>query len=1083
MSEQSTALHTPFAKITRPHYASVLPRKRLFSLLDDRRHPVIWVCAPPGAGKTALISSYIDVRRVQHLWYQLDQGDSDLPTFFHYLGLAAASAAPRAQQALPHLTAEYAAGVPAFARRYFEALAARIKPPCILVLDNYHEVSPAAQLHAALREGIAALPPGFAIVVTSRSEPPAELARLRVNDQLLLMGWDELRLTLEEVKGIEQLSRHRSKRPVCHEDLHEKTQGWVGGLVLLLAQSKSSGSTSTPQGASHQVLFDYFAGEVFANLEAGIQRALVASALLGKMTARSVAELTGFPAAGEILQNLNRRNYFTLRHDQVESVYEYHPLFRQFLLARGAQMLAGAELQSLRRKAAALLETDGQIEEAAQMLLAAGDGPGRARLICAHAPAFTEQGRGKVVEAWLESLPDDMLCANPWLDYWQGMCRLPFQPSRSRACFERAYAHFKLRGDLPGCCRAWCAIVDSLVFEWSDFKPLDRWIGEMDELLRAADPLSDAAIEAHVSCGMFLALMFRQPQHADMPAWEQRVRHVVLHAGDPQLQMKVGSHLLIYYTWWIGDLAKAELLVSTLRARMQQESVTPLMQTTWHTMVAAYYWMSAANTDCIVSVNRGIEIGQQTGVHAWDVMLYCLAVYASLSCDETEQAAAYLQRMEARLTTGSLIDKATYCQLTAWLRAAQGNLSSACEMLHVAVALAEDAGAPFPAAVMRGNLGAVLSGTGQRAAGTALIHQSRAAGSAMRSRSIEYFTSIAEAELAMDAGEEAACIEHLRSALAVGAQQQICSHVLRSSGAMTRLYARALAEGIETDYVAAVISKCRLAPPSDAGSPENWPWPIKIHTLGGFRILKGGQQVRFTGKSPRKPLELLKALIAFGSAEVDQLSLVDALWPELEGDNALRAFETALYRLRKLLADDAAITLKGGKLTLNAGCVWVDSVSVERLLLEIDAADAAGRDRPIDELASRLLSGYPGHFLPGESGAWAIERRKHLRNRFLHALEELARRFEAREAWEATARCYRRAVEIEPLTEKFSYQLMLCYQRQGQTAEALAVYRRCRQTLSSNLGIEPSAMMKALHSALAAEPLSIPVARPKKALS
>ena len=62
-------------------------------------------------------------------------------------------------------------------------------------------------MHAALRDGIAALPRGFMIVVLSRASPPPALARMCVNDQLMLLGWEELRLTLDEIKDMNALIR------------------------------------------------------------------------------------------------------------------------------------------------------------------------------------------------------------------------------------------------------------------------------------------------------------------------------------------------------------------------------------------------------------------------------------------------------------------------------------------------------------------------------------------------------------------------------------------------------------------------------------------------------------------------------------------------------------------------------------------------------------------------------------------------------------------------------------------------------------------------------------------------------------
>ena len=80
---------SPFvAKISAPELAQVLPRTRLFRSLDRHRgRRIFWVSGPPGAGKTTLVASYIERRRLRCLWYQVDEGDADLGTFFHYMGL------------------------------------------------------------------------------------------------------------------------------------------------------------------------------------------------------------------------------------------------------------------------------------------------------------------------------------------------------------------------------------------------------------------------------------------------------------------------------------------------------------------------------------------------------------------------------------------------------------------------------------------------------------------------------------------------------------------------------------------------------------------------------------------------------------------------------------------------------------------------------------------------------------------------------------------------------------------------------------------------------------------------------------
>src|SRR5262245_55826296 len=86
-----TANHPPpLAKLTRPRLYDAVRRPRLFALLDDAAaRPIVWLSGAPGVGKTTLVASYLEARRLRHLWYHCDVGDVDSATFVHYLRLAA----------------------------------------------------------------------------------------------------------------------------------------------------------------------------------------------------------------------------------------------------------------------------------------------------------------------------------------------------------------------------------------------------------------------------------------------------------------------------------------------------------------------------------------------------------------------------------------------------------------------------------------------------------------------------------------------------------------------------------------------------------------------------------------------------------------------------------------------------------------------------------------------------------------------------------------------------------------------------------------------------------------------------------
>ena len=246
---------------------------------------------------------------------------------------------------------------------------------------------------------------------------------------------------------------------------------------------------------------------------------------------------------------------------------------------------------------------------------------------------------------------------------------------------------------------------------------------------------------------------------------------------------------------------------------------------------------------------------------------------------------------------------------------------------------------------------------------------------------------------------------------------------------------------------------------------------VSVFTLGRFSLLLNGKPAEFGRKVPRRPLELLKTIIALGGREISTANLMAALWPDVDGDTAQRSFDTTLHRLRKILGDSRVLTLKEGKVSLDGRYCWVDVWSFERLLGQSQrllVSDTTGRQVfSVERLTENLMGLYQDHFLAkDELTSWSVSMHERLRSKFIHHLLEVGRYLEKHGYWEQALHCYRKGIDVDDLVEVFYQRQMVCCLATYRLSEGLSVYRRCCQVLSIALGLQPEPETESLHDSL-----------------
>jgi DNA-binding SARP family transcriptional activator len=516
----------------------------------------------------------------------------------------------------------------------------------------------------------------------------------------------------------------------------------------------------------------------------------------------------------------------------------------------------------------------------------------------------------------------------------------------------------------------------------------------------------------------------------------------------------------------LKDTREAERLFASLREILKRPDATPLMRLSVDALEAVLLDLVARHERCLRVTTEGLAYAEKMGVHVLDAFLQAYSAGAAQNLRDFETANRFLDRMAATLGTMKPLPLGLFHYLTASDALHRRDLARASSHSKECLRLWEESG-------FTTHLGGayILEAHVHHA-----LHEDEDAARHMaEARRISYeigsslgnwILNLTEAYFHLERNDDAAAIAPLRKGLQVGRETGLFGLLLRLRFMFEKVSAKALEEGIEIDYVRELIRRNRLAPDPANPDLEQWPWPVKVYTLGRFGLLVDDRPVEFGRKVQQKPLALLKALVALGGREVPEAKLTEFLWPEADGDLAHNSFEVALSRLRKLLGTDEALTLKEGRLSLSNRQCWVDVWAFARSLGQAEKSRKEGKGTVAIPLFEKALSLYRGPFLQSEEMTCAESPREKLRRGFLRAVARLGQCYEDRERWDEAVSCYGKGIEADDLAEELYRRLMVCHIRQGREAEALSVYRRCRKTLSSVLGVDPSPETRAIAASL-----------------
>jgi DNA-binding SARP family transcriptional activator len=1037
----------------------------------------LWIEGPAGSGKTTLVNGFLDSEKASSIWYRFDERDAEPETFFHHLSRAVGSEESKHNLALPVPSSECESDILDFARSYFsdfyrniqKSKPARTQGNKYIVFDDCHLVPKESQLHHIAKIALSELAGDLRLIFISRSSIPPALASKLASRRLAVIGWDDIRLDMDETTEIIKLLH--AGQEISNEfsnALYQTTQGWIAGLVLFIEHLRKAHGDQAFDNCLPPMVDEYFAGAVFDKTDTVTRNFLMRSAFLPFMTSELAAQVTGNKHAGELLDHLHWGNCFTEKLVNDSDIYIYHSQFRKFLIGRAQLAIKQDELAEVRKLAAASLMATGSNRQAAELYVDAGDWEALSALVMENAQDLLAQGRSGLLRSWLLAMPTDFLMSNPSMMYWRGTCDQFVDPCLARSMFQSSYLKFEELGDRDGQLLSVSAIVDTGVACW-EFRFLDTWIDAIANLLDERGKSSGSAIEVRATTALFIALMFREADYERIAPWCERIKQLIYACNNCEQRLAMGSYLLIYKCW-LGHLQESAVLLGVLRPD-RLEDISPAVRLQWGIAEACYAWFTSNWEHCNRMVELCVNTASACGSSVLDSVVLAQGIYGSLSSGDMPRGRTYLDKMKATVQISPLY-RSHYYYLEGWYQALAGKITDALRQLFVALELAEKEGCPLPIAASHVEIAGLLLEQGKLLQAEKHLQLAETSTSSMRSIVLEIKCLFARARLACKQNRPEDMIRAVQQAFSLSRAEGISNFPWWYPPAMSAICVKALETGIEPNYVQELVRTRGLVPDTPPVLLETWPWAIKIYSLGRFAVTRDGQSLQIGGKGQRMPLMLLKVLIALGGRDVPESKVCETLWSGAEPDSAHSTFTTTLLRLRKLLGVPDLLQMGHGRLSLNSRCCWVDAWSFERAVREI-AANWVVLSNIGDnavQRAERALDLYNGSFLPDEDDSEyaIISTRKRLREKHVHLVERLGEIYVAQNKHAEALACFERGLEVDDLVEEFYRDLMACHFRLGNFVTALQIYERCRDVLTAHFGAGPSPRTRALHFSIRA---------------
>ncbi|MBI4620005.1 MAG: hypothetical protein HY739_07570 [Desulfobacterales bacterium] len=1088
------------SKFNPPKLSQIIKREERYPFLDQIfQNKVTTIVAGAGYGKSTAVADFLMQKEVEFVWFNLEEGDQDISVFLRIFFTGIKKHFPRFGESIQQLIEGKEDSEPN-KDVLFPSLIKEIEgistEEMAIVLDDYHLLRDAKDVNSFLKYLIDHLPGSLHIVVNGRSAPGFPLSRLRAQNELLEMTEKELSFNLAEIRT---LYHDLYQIPLPENDLElllKKTEGWISGIILFYHFIRDKTSLEVPiilnkfDGSIRMVSF-YLKENLLMNQPDFVRDFLLFTSILSRINPSFSDELLSINNSKEVLSLLEENHLFTFCIDEKGKWYRYHPLLQNFMVNTLLEKMGKDSFYALNVRTAKLWEEFGEKEEALRHYFQAEDWGNATRVLNTLIRSLLKESRYKAIGTYLSKLPLEFIENEPWLLYANGLI-LEFRGefAASINLLQKALPLFLQSNDKEG--TDTCLIRLPFLYYASGDIPKAK-----DYLLESKGKVEGNIvfhIHSLINLSVVSCVSGRMGEAHD---YLKEASSLVERVKDARIKALFYFAKGQYYHF-SGDFLNAIEFGKRANSGFANTDSHQFRCLSHHLLSCSYFYLGKTENS-LEEAKQGLKIAMEYGFKE--------ASYAWLLLDE----AMYLKEMgrfsDALATARAGEDVfanigskpggfwAIQTQRDCYFK--MGNLDSAREHAERALRILKDIQLPTALAYAKGSLAEleILDGD----IGVALSLLEDAEEILNRSGSHFHLTRIylLQARLFWTKGEKTQAIEKLKNALELSDKYSYDFWIAKEEEWIIPLLLELLINRFNNDHIKdifAIIEPGRVREEVShflKGRESNArnkiietvkdiiytaTLPLRIYTLGKFRVFKGGEEIPTASWKSKKAIFLLQYLLTKGKDEfIHKEVLMEALWPDRNPKASAHNLQVALSYLRHALEPDlppyfpsSYILRSGDYYRLDLGKDgWLDRDLFENRVLKAMNEETKGDNEKALSYYLEAERIYVGDYLNETLFEdWCEAEKERLREDYISVLIEIMRLFEDKRDINLSIEYAGKILNADKYFEDIYCRLMEYYAILGKKDRVIKTYKSCRVAMKEGLDSDLSSETVELYERL-----------------